>query len=88
MRHAVIENNIVTNIISLVPGTKSNSINAVRILDLPVTFGDEYRDGAFYHDGEKIISKSEQLRQAYETIAELDATLLNTTYESIVGGLE
>ena len=88
MRHAIIENNIVTNLISLIPSNNANFSNAIRVDDIPVTFGDEYIDGAFHRNGEKILSRTKQLQQAQETIAELDAALLEATYQNIIGGLE
>ena len=49
MRHAVIDNNTVVNIIEIDPRNASDFGNAVTIPDgLGVGIGDTYRDGHFY----------------------------------------
>lgn len=51
----------------------SNAI-AVDVTDYPVAIGDAYRDGEFYHNGEKVERVStvrEDIETVYEALAEL-----------------
>ena len=88
MNYAVIENGIIVNFVYLSPSNAEEYDNCVNVNDYSVNFGDEYIDGVFYHNGERVLSNIEKLRQAQETIAELDAALLEVTYQNIIGGLE
>lgn len=49
LNHAIIENGIVINIISLTPGTEFP--NAIPYGNLQVQIGDTYVTGKFYHEG-------------------------------------
>ncbi|MBE5925582.1 MAG: hypothetical protein E7270_01120 [Lachnospiraceae bacterium] len=62
MNYALIENNIITNIIWLYPGNASDFPNAVPLDDVPASIGDEYIDGIFYRNGERILTEVENLR--------------------------
>ena len=88
MNYALIENNIITNIIWLHPGNVNDFPNAVSLNDVPASIGDTYIDGVFYRNGERILSMMEQYqKELYEqsqTIAELDIALLDATYEHLV----
>lgn len=92
MNYALIENNIVTNIIWLYPKNVSDFPNAVPMNDIPVAIGDEYIDGIFYRNGERILTEVEQLQKQNtekdEVIAELDATIINMAYQNIIEGVE
>lgn len=92
MNYALIENDVVKNIIWLRPENIKDFPQAVPFNDLPINIGDTYKDNRFYHNGELVQSFAEVLlienEQAEATIAELDAALLNSTYENIIGGLE
>lgn len=74
MVYAVIENNVVSNIIEFAsPSAASTFQNVVYIEEKPVKIGDSYIDGKFYHDGEEVISDSERLSQM--------ETIFNILYE-------
>lgn len=62
MRYALIDDGgVITNVIWLHPMNQSDFPNAVPIpADMPVGIGNVYMDGAFYADGEKILTLSEQ----------------------------
>ena len=81
--------NIVTNIIWLYPSNASDFPNAVPMNDIPAGIGDEYIDGIFYHNNERILTEVENLRiineEQAQIIEELDNALLDTTYASLVG---
>jgi len=49
--YAVIDNGVVTNLISLCNSNASEFPNAVCIDGRPVAIGDTYSGGAFYHEG-------------------------------------
>lgn len=85
MRYALIEDNIVTNIIWLDASCIESFPNAVATYDIPVCIDDTYEDGIFYRNGERVLTN---LERAEQTVAELDAALLDSTYENIMGGLE
>ena len=89
MNYALIENNIITNVIWLYPGNTSDFPNAVPLGDVPAGIGDTYIDGVFYRDGERILTQEEQLQQTISnnesTIAELDKALIEATYASLTG---
>lgn len=63
MNYALIENDIVTNIIWLYPGNASDFPNAVPCGDYPVAIGDTYTDGVFYRDGERLLTPVEQAQE-------------------------
>lgn len=63
MNYALIENDIVTNIIWLSPTNAADFPDAVAYGDRPVQIGDSYIDGIFYRDGEKILTQLEALRK-------------------------
>lgn len=92
MNYALIENGMVINIIWLHPENANDFPNAVPMGDVPVGIGDEYIDHVFYRNGERLLTYSETMRQIVteqeNTIAELDAAILDITYENIIGGLE
>lgn len=54
MNYALIENNIVINLIWLHPMNADEFPNAVLIDNLSVQIGDTYEDGKFYRDGVEI----------------------------------
>ena len=74
MNYAVIENGKVANVIVAEPwGAKSleGVMTLVAVEDRPVTMGDEYKDGDFYRDGEKILTPSESLFEYYNAMQEV-----------------
>lgn len=88
MNYALIENNIITNIIWLYSGNASDFPNAVPLGDVPAGIGDTYEDGVFYRDGERILTNEELLLKQNiekdEIIAELDAAILDITYNNLL----
>lgn len=60
MNYALIEDGVVTNVIWLHPGNASDFPNAVALNDIPAEIGDSYVDGAFYRDGERVLTAAEQ----------------------------
>lgn len=70
MRYALIQNNIVTNIIELNPRNETDFPNAVQPLDVPAGIGDTYQDGVFYRNGERVLTNAELLAQMQEEPAE------------------
>ena len=86
-RYALVENGVVTNIISLNDRNASDSPNAVKTYDRPVGIGDTYTDGKFYRDGEEIFtpleianneidSLTQQLGEAVEAIYQADMSVI------------
>lgn len=92
MNYALIENGIVANIIWLLPINANDFPSAVPINNVLVNIGDEYKDGTFYRDGNRVLTNLEMMQQVLNEknaiIAELDAALLDMAYENIMGGLE
>ncbi len=81
MKYALIENGIVVNIIWLYEGNAHEFPNAVKLNDVPAQIGDTYTDGAFYRNGEPVLTA---LEQANATIAALDAEVVDLTYQNIL----
>ena len=71
-RYALVEDGIVTNIISLDSRNASDFLNAIKTADRPVAIGDTYTDGKFYRDGVEVLTPMEQ---AQAEIAEYKAAL-------------
>lgn len=63
MTYALIEDNIVANLIRLHPMNASDFPGAVAVGDVPVYIGDAYEDGAFYRNGERVKSVSELMAE-------------------------
>ena len=71
MRYAIIENNIVTNIIILRDINSQDFPEAIALLDRPVSIGDSYLDGKFYRDDKEVLTISEEneiLRNSLQTL--------------------
>ncbi|MPL94028.1 hypothetical protein SDC9_40176 [bioreactor metagenome] len=49
--YAIVDNGIVTNLISLCDSNASDFPNAVCVDGRPVAIGDTYSAGVFYHEG-------------------------------------
>ena len=88
MRYALIDNGIVANVIWLNKENAGEFVNAVSLGNRPVAIGDSYENGLFTRGGDPVLTAEEQLPVAINTISELDAALLDATYENITGGLE
>ena len=72
MNYALIEGGVVRNIIWLYPGNASDFPNAVLTGGRPVSVGDTYVDGVFYHSGERVLS---DLERAEAESADMKAAL-------------
>ncbi len=81
MIYALIENGTVSNIAVIYEGNAHEFANAVLIGDIPVQIGDAYADGVFRRDSVVLLSP---LEKANTIIAELDATVLDLTYQNIL----
>ena len=80
MPYAVIEDGVVVNIIVLNEENAAEFPNAVKLPDKPVDIGDSYIDGEFLNVAELL---AVQLDTANETIAELDAMVVDLIYQNI-----
>lgn len=58
--YALIEENKVANIISLLASNAKDFPNAVNCDGLPVNIGDDYINGNFYHDGALVVLPVEE----------------------------
>lgn len=74
-RYALVEDGIVTNIISLDSRNASDFPNAIKTADRPVAIGDTYTDGKFYRNGEEVLTaleiaqaEAEQYKTALQTL--------------------
>lgn len=85
MNYAIVENGVVTNIIVIYEGNAHEFPNAVLLDSVPVQIGDTYADGKFSRDGELLLSP---LEQANATIAELDAAVVDLTYQNVLRELD
>ena len=62
MNYALVEDNIVVNIIVLLPAAVSDFPNAYPIDGIPVQIGDRLDRGVFTRGGEKVLSEVEEMR--------------------------
>ena len=93
MNYAVIENGVVTNVIWMNPNDAKDFPEAICCEGRPVGIGCTYNDGEFYDLNNNVIITYEKmmldsLNKANLTIVELDAALLEITYQSVIGGIE
>ena len=66
MTYALIENGVVTNIITLSPNNAHEFPNAVNIDDCPAQIGDTYEDGRFYREGIDVMVYEEYIAQSVQ----------------------
>lgn len=87
MNYALIENNLVTNIIWLYPANASDFPTAVPFNGYPIGIGDTYENGKFYRDGKQLLTEAEyylnEITTLNATISELDNALVEATYLSL-----
>lgn len=69
MRYAIIQDNIVTNIIVLRDANAQDFPEAVSLSDRPVAIGDNYVDGKFYRDSKEILTPTEEVEQYKAALA-------------------
>jgi hypothetical protein len=63
MRYAIIQDNIVTNIIALRDTNAKDFPGAVALHDRPVGIGDTYSEGKFWRDGAEVLTAQEEIEQ-------------------------
>ena len=64
MRYAIVEENVITNIIDLHPINEGDFPGAVMLNDITAQIGDTYENGQFYHDGEVVTRLIDQFAEA------------------------
>ena len=74
-RYALVEDGIVTNIISLDSRNASDFPNAIKTADRPVAIDDTYTDGKFYRDGNEVLTALE--------IAQLESETYKTALQTL-----
>lgn len=63
MRYAIIQDNIVINIIALRDTNAKDFPGAVALHDRPVGIGDTYSEGKFWRDGKEVLTAQEEIEQ-------------------------
>lgn len=63
MRYAIIQDNIVINIIALRDTNAKDFPGAVALHDRPVGIGDTYSEGKFWRDGVEVLTAQEEIEQ-------------------------
>lgn len=61
MNYALIDNGMVVNLIWLHPGNAGDFPGAVPRGDVPVQIGDTYDGKSFYRNGERVLTRTEEL---------------------------
>lgn len=61
MNYAWIDNGVVTNLLWLNPGNTRDFPGAVPCGDVPVQIGDTYDGESFYRNGERVLTRTEEL---------------------------
>lgn len=70
MNYALVENEIVTNIIWLYETNADEFPGAVKLGERQVEIGDTYEDGRFYRDGAEVLTAEEAAQLEAVTYAE------------------
>ena len=70
MNYALVENGVVANIIWLYEGNAHEFAGAMPMGDRAVQIGDTYENGAFYHEGARVMSRLEQTEAEHAAYAE------------------
>ncbi len=68
MNYALVENGVVENIIWLYEGNAHEFAGAMPMGDRAVQIGDTYENGAFYHEGERVLTESEKMQEALKLL--------------------
>lgn len=84
---ALIENGVVTNILWC-SDREPETDTMINCGELPVGIGDSYRDGAFYRDGEKIMTAYELLEKQNAELVDAMAAMVEDIYTSDVAEIE
>lgn len=84
---ALIDNGLVTNILWC-SDREPETDTLINCGELPVGIGDSYRDGAFYRDGEKILTAYELLEKQNAELVDAMAAMVEDIYTSDVAEIE
>ncbi len=84
MDYAIINDGLVTNIISLHEANAHEFPGTVALGDRPAGIGDQYADGVFTRGGMPILTPLEEAR---ELIAQLDAAIVDLEYQAALRDL-
>lgn len=84
MNYALIENEVVTNIIWLYETNADEFPDAVKLGERQVEIGDTYEDGKFFRDGAEVLTAEEEAVQAAALYAEALETLGVETMEGVI----
>ena len=68
LNYAIIENNIVTNIVWIYSFSSDDFPNAVPLDGRLIEIGDSYVDGKFYRNGERIYNGQEYAEEALNVL--------------------
>lgn len=72
MNYAIIENDVVTNVIV---GPLPDGMDGVALGDRPVAIGDAYADGAFTRGGEPVLTDAEKIAALEQQVLALESQL-------------
>lgn len=84
---ALIENGVVTNILWC-SDREPETDTMINCGELPVGIGDSYRDGAFYRDGEKILTAYELLEKQNAELVDAMAAMVDDIYNQDMATIE
>lgn len=84
---ALLENGLVTNILWC-SDQEPETDTLINCGELPVGIGDSYQDGAFYRDGEKILTAYELLEKQNAELVDAMAAMVEDVYASDVAEIE
>lgn len=79
--YAIIENNVVVNLISLHASNENEFLGVIPIGDYPVTLGDVFENGMFYRNGEVLKTNTAIMQENIDDMKAALATLGVTVNE-------
>lgn len=75
MNYAIVENNVVVNVIYIHDKNRSEFPTAIALNGVPAGVGDTYVDGVFYRNGERLLTDAEEVDYMREALALLGVSL-------------
>lgn len=81
-RYALVEEGIVTNIISLDSRNATDFPNAIKTDDRPVAIGDKYTNGKFYRNGNEVLTALEIAQNEIDKLTQSLGEAVETIYQS------
>lgn len=81
MNYALVKDGVVVNVIWLNESNAGDFEGALKAEGRSVAIGDAYADGVFTRDGVPLLTS---LEEAQSAIAELDAAVVELTYENVM----